>query len=76
MTDSKLGTDEDHSLGGGVRHVGGEALGAVAGELGDDLEVVELGLETSQELLTRRHQVGVQLEEVTNQLPQLLQTSD
>ena len=52
--------------------VGGEALGSVAGKFTDNLEVVKLGLQPSEELLAGRHQVGVQLEEVSEKLPQLL----
>ena len=33
---------------------------------------MELGLEPGQELLARGHEVGVELEEVANQLPKLL----
>ena len=53
-------------------HISRETFSSVAGKLTDNLEVVELGLEPSQELLARGHQVGVELEEVANQLPQLL----
>ena len=53
-------------------HICREAFCAVTRKFADNLEVVELGLEPSQELLARGHQVGVELEEVANQLPQLL----
>ena len=53
-------------------HISRETFGSVAGKLTDNLEVVELGLEPSQELLAGGHEVGVELEEVANQLPKLL----
>ena len=52
--------------------VGREALCSVAGKFTDNLEVVKLGLEPSEELLAVGHQVGVELQEVSQQLPQLL----
>ena len=54
-------------------HVGGETLCSVTRKFADDLEVVKFCLETSQELLSRRHEVGIELQEMTNQLPQLLE---
>ena len=54
-------------------HVGRETLCSVTRKFADDLEVVKLCLETRQELLSRRHQVGIELQKMTNQLPQLLE---
>ena len=45
--------------------VGREALCSVAGKFTDNLEVVKLGLEPSEELLAVGHQVGVELQEVS-----------
>ena len=45
--------------------VGREALCSVAGKFTDNLEVVKLGLEPREKLLAVGHQVGVELQEVS-----------